>query len=266
LVEVGPIVQFGLFFWEESQGREALRLMRDVVADLPRSMNGVPAAALTAPPAPFVPVEHQGKLGYALLLVGFGDPAEHQKATDRVRRTLPPLFDVVNPMPYTALQQLLDEANAWGFHAYEKSGYFDDLTDEVIDTLAEHAPQKTSPLSVLLFYRLDGAFCETGEDVTAFGGGRTPRYAGFFIGLTPTADMLPAERDWIRSLWGALRPSMMSAGTYVNALEGRDDREVEDAYGSKYRRLVTVKAEYDPENVFHRNVNIHAPGIPVPRG
>ncbi|MGY1636692.1 FAD-binding oxidoreductase [Geodermatophilus sp. SYSU D00742] len=266
LHQVGPTVQFGLFFWDASQGREALRLMRDVVADLPRTMNAVPAAALTAPPAPFVPAEHQGRSGYALILVGFGDAAEHEQVTRRVRETLPPLFDVVAPMPYTALQQMLDEANAWGFHAYDKSGYFADLTDDVVDVLAEYAPRKTSPLSVLLFYRLDAAYSEVGEDDTAFGGGRSPRYAGFFIGLTPTAEMLPAEREWVRTLWQALRPHMMGAGTYVNALEGGDPAEVEAAYGPKYPRLSAVKAKYDPGNVFHRNANIAAPNIPAPRG
>ncbi|MGY1659944.1 FAD-binding oxidoreductase [Geodermatophilus sp. SYSU D00705] len=266
LHEVGPTVQFGLFFWDQSRAGEALRLMRDVLADLPRTMNALPAVALTAPPAPFVPAEHQGTLGHALVLVGFGDPAEHEQVTRRIRQTLPPLFDVVAPMPYTGLQQLLDEANAWGFHAYDKSGYFAELTDDVIDVLTEYAPRKTSPLSVLLFYRLDQAYSEVGEDDTALSGGRTPRYTGFFIGLTPTADMLPAEREWVRSLWQALRPHMMSAGGYVNAVEGRDAAEVEVVYGPKYQRLVALKAKYDPRNVFHRNVNIPAPSIPTQRG
>jgi FAD/FMN-containing dehydrogenase len=266
LVAVGPMVDFGLFFWDEALGRDALRLMRDVAHDLPRSMTAMPAAALTAPPAPFVPPEHHGRPGYALLLVGFGDPEGHQQVAERVRAALPPLFDVVAPMPYTALQQLLDEANAWGFHAYDKSGYFADLSDEVIDVLVEQAPRKTSPLSVLLFYRLDGAFSEVAEDDTAFGGGRSPRYTGFFIGLTPTADMLPAEREWIRGLWQALSPHMLGAGSYVNAIEGASAGEAEAAYGPKYRRLAAVKATYDPGNVFHRNVNIAVPGIPTPRG
>ena len=73
LHEVGPIVQFGLFFWGQEDGQAALRLMRDVIRELPRSLNGVVVAALTAAPAPFVPVEHHGKLGYALLLTDFGD-------------------------------------------------------------------------------------------------------------------------------------------------------------------------------------------------
>ncbi len=254
------MVQFGFFFWPLEQGREALRLMRDVVAELPRSINGMPGV-LNAPPEPFVPAELHGAPGCAFLLVGFGAEGEHQEVAARIRAALPPVVDVVAPMPYVALQQMLDEANAWGFHAYDKSGYVEDLTDGVIDVLTQYAPRKTSPLSVLLFYRLDEAYCEVGEDDTAFGGGRTPRYAAFLIGLTPVPEMLPAERDWVRSVWEALRPHMMGAGTYVNALEVQDLGQVQATYGPKFERLSALKARYDPDNVFHRNVN-----IPSPRG
>lgn len=258
LHSVGPVVQFALFFWDQDQAVEALRLMRDVVAGLPRSMNAIPAAALTAPPLPFVPAEHQHKLGYGLVLVGFGDASEHERVVERIRRTLPPLFDYVTPMPYTSLQQLLDEANAWGFYGYDKGAYFEDLTDEVIEVLAEHVPRRTSPLSVVLFYRLDQAYCEVEENATAFGGERTPRYMGFFIGLCPVPEMLPAERGWVRNLWDALRPHMMGRGAYVNALEGQDDDRIRATYGAKYDRLAAIKAKYDPGNVFHRNANIKA--------
>jgi FAD/FMN-containing dehydrogenase len=256
LHQVDPIVQFGLFFWEQERGSEALRLMREVVADLPRSLNGIPAAALHAPPAPFVPVEHHHKLGHALLLVGFGDPAQHQEVVDRIRAALPPLFDHVTPMPYVALQQLLDEANAWGLHGYDKGAYFNTLTDEVIEVITEHTPRKHSPLSVVLFYRLDEAYCEVGEDATAFGGGRNPRYTGFILGLCPVPEMLPAEREWVRSLWDSLRPHMIDAGTYVNALSEQDDHRIRVTYGAKYDRLAAIKGKYDPGNVFHRNANI----------
>jgi hypothetical protein len=256
LHEVGPIVQVGLFFWPPEQRGEALRLMRDVVADLPRSMNAIPAAALNAPPAPFVPVEHHHEPGCALLLAGFGDPSEHVRVVNRIRAALPPLFDHVEPMPYVALQQLLDEANAWGFYGYDKSGYFEDLSDEVIEILADHAPRKGSPLSVVLFYRLDQAYSEVAEDATAFSGERTPRYAGFFVALCPIPEMLPAEREWVRSLWDALSPHMMSTGTYVNALPEEENPRIRDMYGDKFGRLLAVKATYDPGNVFHRNANI----------
>jgi len=245
-----------LLFWPQEQTVEALRLIRSVIAELPRSLNAITAAALTAPPAPFVPAEHHHKAGCALLLAGFGDPAEHQQVLDRVRAALPPLFEVVTPMPYVSLQQLLDEANAWGFYGYDKGAYFEEFTDDVIDVVAKHAALKNSPLSVLLFYRLDEAYCEIDEDATAFGGVRTPRFMGFFIGLCPAPEMFAAEREWVRSLFDALTPHLMDDGTYVNALSEEEDYRIRAAYGAKYDRLVAVKAKYDPDNSFHLNANI----------
>ena len=255
LHEAGPLVQFGLFFWEAEQGRQALQLMRDVVAGLPRSMNGIPAA-LTAPPAPIVPAEHHGKVGFALLLTGFGEEAEHQKVVERIRNALPPLFEFVTPMPYVTLQQMLDEGNAWGFYGYDKGAYFEDLSDGVIDVLAKHVPRRNSPLSVVLFYRLDEAYSEVDDNESAFGGDRSPRYMGFFIGLSPTPDLLPSEREWVRSMWNDLKPYMMGTGSYVNALESQETDRVRETYGVKYERLTAIKAKYDPQNLFHRNVNI----------
>jgi FAD/FMN-containing dehydrogenase len=64
LHEIGPMVQFGLFFWGLDQGAAALRLMRDLVHVLPISLNAVSVAGLTTPPAPFVPPEYQFATGY----------------------------------------------------------------------------------------------------------------------------------------------------------------------------------------------------------
>jgi hypothetical protein len=159
-------------------------------------------------------------------------------------------------MPYVALQQMLDEANAWGFYGYDKGAYFEDLSDEMIEVFTEHVPRVTSPLSVVLFYRLDEAYSEIDDDETAFGGGRSPRYMGFFIGLCPTPDLLPAEREWVRSMWSDLKPYMVGTTAYVNALEKQEGDRVRETYGPKYQRLAAIKAKYDPQNFFHHNVNI----------
>jgi FAD/FMN-containing dehydrogenase len=42
LLDVDPMVQFGFFFWGQDQARAALRLMRDVIPGLPRSLNALP--------------------------------------------------------------------------------------------------------------------------------------------------------------------------------------------------------------------------------
>jgi hypothetical protein len=175
----------------------------------------------------------------------------------RIRQALPPLWEFTTPMPYVALQQMLDEVNAWGFHTYDKGTYLEDLSYEAIEVVAEHLPRKNSPLSALLFYRLDQAYSQPGEDDTAFSGGRSPRFAVFIVAVCPTPQLLAADRAWARSFWEALRPHSLGAGSYVNAMTEFDDDRVRAAYGpAKYERLAKIKATYDPRNLFHHNANI----------
>ena len=129
-------------------------------------------------------------------------------------------------MPFTALQQMQDEANSHGMHAYEKICYLEDLNNVAINVITYLAPRKCSPLSVLLFYRLDGACTQVPDDATADGGGRTPRYMLALIGLAPVPELLTGEREWVRPVHGALQPHTMGAGTYVNAIEAGDTATV----------------------------------------
>lgn len=254
--EVGPTIQFALFFWGLDQGTKALRCMRDVCAGLPREIMPI-LGAVNAPPAPFVPERHQLQPGYALMLTGFGNPERYAAAVEQVRAQCPPLFDLVTPMPYVELNQMFDEANPWGQHYYDRSVYVPELTDEVIDAITEQTPAKTSPLSIALFYRLDEAYTEVREGDTAFSGGRTPRWATFVVANTQDAATLPAERAWVRAFYDALRPFSPDDTTYVNGLAGDESDAVRTSYGpAKYDRLAAIKAEYDPDNAFHRNINI----------
>ena len=255
--EVDPTVQAGLFFWGLDQGRGALRLAREITADMPPDINAV-IAALNAPPLPFVPQQHHFAPGYALVLTGFGGAPDHARLVSQIRQTLPPLFDLVTPMPYVVLQQLLDEANAWGQHGYDKATYVENLSDEVIDVVTDQVPAKNSPASAAFFYRLDGAYSRVGDDDTAFSGGRSPRYAVFMAALAPDADLLAADRRWVRDFWTALRPHAIgSGGGYINGSTDFQDDQIRTSYGAaKYDRLARIKAEYDPDNVFHLNANI----------
>jgi hypothetical protein len=256
LHELDPVVEFGFFFWGLEQGPEALRLIREVGAELAPELN-VLVGGLNAPPAPFVPPEHHLVPGYVLLLTGFNGTPAHAETVARIRQTLPPLFDMVTSMPYVALQQMFDEGNGWGFYAYFKSTFVEDLSDDVIDVFTERFPQKISPLSAVLMYRLDAAYSRVGEDDTAFGGGRSPRYGVFLIGFAADAEGIATDRGWVRGLWDALRPLALESGEgYVNDLEEFVDHRVQATYGAKYDRLAQIKGKYDPGNLFHLNANI----------
>jgi FAD/FMN-containing dehydrogenase len=155
------------------------------------------------------------------------------------------------------LQKLLDDANAFGIYAYDKALYLEALSEDVIAVIAEHLPRKTSPHSPLLFYRLDGAYSKVADDDTAFGGGRSPRWVVFIVGLADSHEGLAAERQWVRSFWDALQPHAMGIGGYVNGESEYARDRVLNSYGpAKYDRLARIKATYDPDNVFHLNANI----------
>lgn len=255
-----PMVAFALFFWPVEQGADVLRLARSVHRDLPPDMNLV-AAAHNAPPAPFVPEHLRLTPGFSIMLVGFDGAPRHADFVARVREALPPAFDLVTPMPYTALQQVIDEPNAFGFAAYEKGSYVADLDDGVVATLTGHLAHKASPLTTVVLMPLDRAYCAVPEDATAFGGSRTPRWMVFVIGMAPVPALLPPERDWVRALCSDLEPHESGQGGYVNGgvAPGEHDR-IRAVYGPKYARLAAVKSAYDPQNVFHRNVNISPAG------
>ena len=258
---VGPIVQVGLLFWPIDQGAEALRTMRDTLDGLPAGFSGMLGVGMNAPPAPFVPEQFHLAPGHALIIVGFGGADVHEKVVDSVREQLPPLFDLATPMPYTALQSLLDDAAPPGILGYERALYFDGLDDDVIAVMTEFAGRKSSPMSFAPVFTLGGAFAEVDDDATAFSGLRRPTYAVNLAGIAPSPELLNADTAWVRAYWEALLPYSRGAGSYVNFMVEPDQERVVAAYGpDKYRRLAAIKREYDPENVFRHNANIKPAG------
>ncbi|MGW4487512.1 FAD-binding oxidoreductase [Amycolatopsis sp. NPDC004368] len=259
---VGPMVELGLFFWPLAQGPEALHFIRDTLATLPPTM-GAMIVGLNAPPAEFVPPEAQFAPGYALVVVGFEGPEEHAEVVARIRRGLPTAFELVTPVPYVGLQQMLDEAAPRGVLAYEKSLYVDELSDGVLDAITEHLPRKSSPMSIMPMFLMRGAYTAVPEDATAFSGTRTPKVAVNIAGMAPDQQLFAADREWAREFWAALSPFAASAGGYVNFMTEFDENRVRAAYGAdKYERLTLIKAEYDPGNVFHLGANIR-PAVTV---
>jgi FAD/FMN-containing dehydrogenase len=255
---VGPEVQFGLLFWEIERGVDGLRACREAARILPSDYGILIGGGLSAPEAPFVPQEHQGKIGHALLVAGFGTPDEHARAIAAVRAACPPLFEFLTPMPYTAMQQLFDPELRPGVRMYDKALYLAELTDDAITVLTERATGKSDPLSFMPMFALHGAVAAVGDDATAYGGLRTPHFVVDVSGTSYDPDRFVADREWARSTWDALRPLAGNAGSYVNFISELDDDErVRASYGpAKYGRLAQVKAEYDPGNLFRRNANI----------
>jgi FAD/FMN-containing dehydrogenase len=252
---VGPMVNLGLFFVGLEEGATLLRFAREFTRSLPHDAAAF-IGGLNAPPAPFVPERYQFQPGYALVVAGFGTAEAHARLIEPVRGARRPLFELVTPIPYAGLQQMFDESAPWGILAYEKAVYLDDLTAGAIDVIAEQQPRKTSPMSITPIFCLGGAYAETPEDATAFGGQRSTRYVVSISAIAATPEDQERDRQWVRDFWSALVPHARGVGSYVNFMSEHDEDRVKAAYGPKYARLAQIKRDYDPDNVFRLNANI----------
>jgi hypothetical protein len=266
LHELEPMANLGLFFWPVADAAGPLAFARDHIFRLPPKASAI-VAALSAPPEEFVPEQHRGAPGVAVLVANWGSAEEHAALVAPLRERRP-LFELVTPLPHVALQQLLDEAEPWGIHAYAKSLNFDDLPDEAIAILLDRLPRRRSPMSYVPMISLRGRYSEIPDDATAWGSPRRARWAAAIIGLARDDEELAADRTWVRELWQALRPYASDDGAYLNFETDADQSRVRASYGDqKYGRLAALKAKWDPDNVFRHNPNV-APAtttVPSPR-
>ena len=192
-----------------------------------------------------------------IAVVGFQDDEAHARLIEPIRAAMPPLFELVTPIPYVALQQMFNESAPWGILAYEKAVYLDELTDAAIDVIVEHQPKKQSPLSFLPIFPLGGAYSRAPGDATAFGGRRDTKYVVNISAACPTPELFDADRSWVRAFWTDLVQHATGVGSYVNFMSEYEENRVRAAYGpDKYERLAQIKAKYDPDNVFHLNANV----------
>jgi FAD binding domain-containing protein/berberine-like enzyme len=255
---VGPMVVGGFLLHRAERGPDGLRFYRDFIAEAPDDVGGAPAF-LTAPPAPFVPQHLHGAPMFGFIVCYFGPPEEAEEALRPLREFGPPEIDLVQPMPYIALQSMIDDANPPGLHNYWKAEFLQELSDDAIETIAEHAARVTSPLSLVVLEPKGGAITRRPEDATPLGRREAP-FAYYAIGMWDN----PGESDrhvaWAREFGEAMEP-YTTAGIYLNFTSETGEGRVRSTYGpEKYDRLVALKDEYDPTNFFRFNQNIKPSG------
>jgi FAD/FMN-containing dehydrogenase len=190
------------------------------------------------------------------IVVAYNGPIEEgERVLKPLREFGPPVADQVGPMPYTALQSMLDDAFPSGLPVYWRSHFLSDLNDRALDTLIDRFRQSPSPLSLLLIEQLGGAVGRVDRMTTAFDH-REAEYNLAIISRWPDPAMADAGIAWARDTWEAMKPH--SRGVYVNYVGiGESDDRVRAAYGEeKYARLAEIKRRYDPSNMFRFNQNI----------
>jgi FAD/FMN-containing dehydrogenase len=251
LHEVGPTVFAGGVFYPGDAAEQILDGFRTAAAGAPDELSTV-LNLTTAPPVPFLPPEVHGKPVVALLGMWSGRPEDGDAATRPFRQLAPAIADVFGPMPYVAMQTLLDPLYPRGMWNYFRSAFFGDLGQAAAPILTAYA-QAPNPLSELHIHHLGGAMGRVPAGSTAFGT-RDHEFILNVVARTPDAAGYDDVVAWARAATGGLGPSSAS---YVNFTgEGGDDRVRASYPPATYQRLVAVKDRYDPVNLFRLNQNI----------
>jgi FAD/FMN-containing dehydrogenase len=242
---VGPIVLGGMLAYPWEQAGEALRATRTLMQDAPDELT-IFVALVTAPPeAPFP--EHLQCRPVAVVAVAWcGDVVAGEQVLAPLRTGLPPALDLVGPMPYVALQSMLDQTAPHGWSFYDRQHYLHEVGDDFVEALLAAFERSPTPFAHVMTAWMGGAIDRVPAGQTAFGH-RGARALTWIIGSSGPAP-LGAVTGWVRDVWEATKP-FASDGVYVNALDA--GRPARDAYAdSVWERLVDVKRRYDPDGVF----------------
>jgi FAD/FMN-containing dehydrogenase len=207
---------------------------------------------MPAPPMPFVPQEHHGKIVVMALMCYAGETEAGQRALAPFRALAAPIADMVRPIKYPEIYPPEDES----YHptALTHTMFIDAVDQGVAETIMKHLEASDASMRVAQLRVLGGAMARVPADATAFAHRASKimvNVASFYEG--PEDKVI--RQSWVDDLAAALR--QRDNGAYVNFLVDEGEARIREAYpGPTWDRLAAIKARYDPTNLFRLNQNI----------
>jgi len=210
------------------------------------------ANIMPAPPMPFVPEEHHGKMVIMGLLCYAGDAEAGERALAPFRALAEPLVDMVRPISYPEMYP--PEMEEYHPMAAGRTMFLDTVDQTVAETMLERLEASDAFMRVVQIRALGGAMARVPADATAFAH-RSSRLMTNLAAVFMQPEARETYEAWVGDFAAALRQN--DAGAYVNFLNSEGPDGVRTAYpGSTWDRLTAIKNQYDPTNLFRLNQNI----------
>ena len=210
------------------------------------------ANVMFAPPMPFLPQEAHGKLIIFAIMVYAGETEAGQRALAPFRALATPLADMLKPMSYPEIYQ--PEEGEYHPIAASRTMFVDSIDRSVAETIINHLQASSAMMSVAQLRVLGGAMTRVPADATAF----AHRKSKIMVNVAALYEKLEDKAKfeaWASDFATALEQS--DKGLYVNFLSDEGEARIRAAYpGPTWDRLASVKARYDPDNLFRLNQNI----------
>jgi FAD/FMN-containing dehydrogenase len=140
--------------------------------------------------------------------------------------------------------------------SFVKGTYVQRMSDESINAIVERYALAPGPEPALgLDHYMHGAVCRLGRDAAAFDF-RAPDAVHAWISAAwddPSEEV--AATGWVDETWKVLQ-TYSGGRVYANFPGSSAEQAPSAAYGENYPRLVAIKKQYDPSNLFRGNQNI----------
>jgi FAD/FMN-containing dehydrogenase len=243
----------GPMFWDLDHTGDILSWYREFILSAPEELGGF-FAFVSVPPGPPFPDElHLRKV--AAVIWCWNGPEEQAAEVLADARAQPGLLlDGVQAMPFTALQSAFDPVYPAGDQWYWRGDFVTEIPDAAIQVHEQFAAAMPTWKSTMHLYPIDGAAHRVGPTDTPWAY-RDANWAAVIAGVDPDPANAEAIKAWTVDYFEALHP-YTAGGSYVNFMMEEGQERVQATYGDNYPRLAAVKAQYDPENLFHVNQNI----------
>jgi FAD/FMN-containing dehydrogenase len=246
LLEI-PEVYAGAMFFPFERAEEVLRAWRDWTAGVPEEMTSV-GRLMQFPPIPDVPEPVRGKAFAILEVIFIGDEASGKELVAPLTE-LGPVMNSLAAVPPAGIADLhMDPPGP--VSGITGHLLLEDLGDDALGELLRVAgPGSGSKLTSVEVRHGGGALARTDEGAGALAS-LPGNFNLFAVGSTMDPAAVAPTRDRLGRLDDALKP--FEAGRYMSFCEEPTDFEA--AFPPETcDRLRAVKAEHDPDNLFHAN-------------
>lgn len=243
LHEMNPIVLGGMYTWSWKDVRKVLEFYADYAPRKPDEL----CTDL------FMRSSPNNEPGISILACWSADHAAGERALEPLRKLARTAQGNVTATPYVKLQSMFDAGFPDGRKYYQKSGLVSALPPKTIDTLIEvFQVKRTHPLTMQL-QGMGGAAHRVKPDATAFVHREALWDMAIITNWENDADSA-ANIAAMRAVWKQMEP--LTYGFYVNSRDENDLKVFRENYGNNYPRLVKLKNQYDPMNLFRLNANV----------
>lgn len=252
LHDVGPEIFAGSLIYPFEDARAVTHRYQEFMSDAPREARSL-LGIMVLPAASYYPEAIHNTRVVMIISSYAGSPDEGKRVLAPLREFGDPVLDSLRERSYTSFQRAGESQPV--ARTYVRSQYLETLPDPAIDTMVEYTEAVPSPGATVFVSPRSGAVTEPPADATAY----PHRDASHHLLIEarwsdPNRD--DEHIEWTREFHEAMQPYTTSDVAMNFLTEDERTERIRAAYGANYSRLVELKRQWDPENLFSANQNI----------